>query len=314
MRLTAAIDRYISHRQAMGESATSTGRRLRHFARRIGRMRALDSISLSEVRTYLDGVRPWTRYWHNKHSALRGFFRFCVAREWLAAAPLPVLTPRIAQRFRPYIYREEEIKRLITLAAEMHTPWTRFEPPTFRLFLLLLYGCGLRVSEALRLCLNDVRLDERLLVIRETKFGKTRLVPVGRQIGESLRHYLDTYRRRASLEPETPLLIFNDGHSVRASCARRAFERLRARAGIVRRDASPYQPRLHDMRHSFTVKTLTAWYRSGADVQALLPALSTYLGHTSIAATQVYLTMTPELLALASMRFARYAESEKPHE
>jgi integrase/recombinase XerD len=89
-----------------------------------------------------------------------------------------------------------------------------------------------------------------------------------------------------------------------------AFRRLRRYAGIHRDDGARYQPRLHDMRHCFAINRLTAWYQQGADVQKLLPQLATYLGHVSIAATQVYLTMTPELLQEASVRFEQYAFPE----
>ncbi len=93
-----------------------------------------------------------------------------------------------------------------------------------------------------------------------------------------------------------------------------AFTRLRRYAGVGRADGARYQPRLHDMRHSFAVHRLTSWYRQGADVQKLLPQLATYLGHVSIAATQVYLTMTPELLHAASVRFEQYAFKEVHHD
>ena len=96
--------------------------------------------------------------------------------------------------------------------------------------------------------------------------------------------------------------------------AERAFVRLRAIAGIAREDGARYQPRLHDLRHAMAVHRLVAWYREGADVQRLLPQLATYLGHVDVAATQRYLTMTPELLREASRRFERYAQPEVGHE
>jgi len=96
--------------------------------------------------------------------------------------------------------------------------------------------------------------------------------------------------------------------------AENVFSRLRARAGVQRHDGGRYQPRLHDLRHSFSVHRLISWYQQGADVQKLLPQLATYLGHVNISATQVYLTMTPELLRAASLRFERYAFQEVCHE
>ena len=95
---------------------------------------------------------------------------------------------------------------------------------------------------------------------------------------------------------------------------RRAFAQLRRCAGVSRTDGARYQPRLHDFRHAFVGHRLTSWYRAGADVQRLLPQLSTYLGHVGVTATQVYLTMTPELLREACLRFERYADQEGHHE
>jgi integrase/recombinase XerD len=110
------------------------------------------------------------------------------------------------------------------------------------------------------------------------------------------------------------LLVDRNGAPLRDYGIRRAFARLRVAADIMRHDGARYQPRLHDLRHSFTVDRLTEWYREGKDVQKLLPALSTYLGHNSVAATQVYLTMTPELLRQASRRFQTYALGQGEHD
>jgi len=96
--------------------------------------------------------------------------------------------------------------------------------------------------------------------------------------------------------------------------AERAFVRLRAITGVARKDGTRYQPRLHDLRYAMAVHRLVAWYREGADVQRLLPQLATYLGHVDVAATQRYLTMTPELLLEASRRFERYAQPGVGHE
>ncbi len=111
-----------------------------------------------------------------------------------------------------------------------------------------------------------------------------------------------------------PFFVLRRGAPVSIQIVEQAFTRLRRYAGVGRADGARYQPRLHDMRHSFAVHRLTSWYRQGADVQKLLPQLATYLGHVSIVATQVYLTMTPELLHAASVRFEQYAFKEVHHD
>jgi len=140
--------------------------------------------------------------------------------------------------------------------------------------------------------------------------GIARQVPVGTMLGE----VLTTFSARLhAFGGETPFFTTRAGARVTADQLQHHFRRLCTRVGVCRADGGRYQPRMHDLRHSFAVHRLTSWYRQGADVQRLLPHLSTYLGHVEIADTQVYLTLTPELLAEAGKRFERYAWEERHH-
>ena len=184
---------------------------------------------------------------------------------------------------------------------------------SFRALLLLLYGAGLRISEAISLHIVDVDLEQAHLIIRGTKFYKTRLVPLGNDLTQVMTEYVGQRNNRHSGAADTPLFCFRDGASLSKSAAQSTFRRLRAAAGVVREGGQRQQPRLHDLRHSAAVHRLVAWYRSGADLHDLLPKLATYLGHVNLSATQHYLTMTPDLLHEASLRFERYA-MEKSHD
>jgi integrase len=181
-----------------------------------------------------------------------------------------------------------------------------------RTLVLLLYGTGLRLSEALALDRSDVDLENHLLAVRQTKFYKSRLVPFSVRLGHALAQYVSG-RPTPAPAADTPAPFFTTRSGVRLKQAtiQRGFRCLRAHAGIGRRDGARSQPRLHDLRHTFAVHRLTSWYRQGADVQRLLPQLSVYLGHVHLGATQVYLSMTPELLAEANACFARYAGKEE---
>jgi site-specific recombinase XerD len=166
----------------------------------------------------------------------------------------------------------------------------------------------LRFSEATRLTLADVDMTEDVLTIRATKFYKSRLVPIGSQLATVLANYMPPRRRGALAQGEASFLLANrDGTRLASSTVQAAFDALRRIAGVHGSAGGRQIPRLHDLRHSFAVHRLTAWYRQGADVQRLLPVLSTYLGHSDLEGTKVYLSMTPELLQQASLRFARYA-------
>jgi integrase/recombinase XerD len=268
---------------------------------------SLQTISPDGVHAYLAGTGPITRFWERKHSVLAGFYRFAIARGYVASSPLPRTVPKPLQSFVPYIYSPEELGRLLGAIVATDNRRSAIDPITFRLLLLLLYGAGLRISEALALTLADVDLTGAVLQIRESKFYKTRLVPIGPDLIRLLKPYATT-RRRNHAAPDSPFFVSRRGNAVTRSNAENAFSRLRVRAGVMCDDGNPrHQPRLHDLRATFAVHRLVSWYHSGANLQRLLPQLSTYLGHINIQGTQRYLTLTPELLREASDRFERYA-------
>jgi len=256
-----------------------------------------------------------TRYWHRKHGVLRGLYTYAISRGVVAESPLPTIVPKLPTRFVPYVYTHDELGRLVRATPSYRPHYRKLEPHTLRAMILLLYGAGLRVSEAVALLLGDVDLPNALLTVRNTKFHKTRLVPLGADLQQVLTQYL-AQRQTAghSQRPGTPFFVLRRGTPVSVQIVEQNFRCLCAYAGVRRSDGARYQPRLHDLRHSFAVHRLTSWYRQGADVQTLLLYLSTSLGHVNLAATQVYLTMTPELLQEASRRFQQYACEERYHD
>jgi integrase/recombinase XerD len=312
MKLSQVVAAYVTHRQAIGMRFHTEARTLRSFCRASGDV-TMQEITADQRLSFLAGTGPVTRYWERKHSALSGLYRFAVARGYVDHSPLPRTVLRPQQAFVPYIYSHEELRRLLDAITANDHPRCRIDPDTYRTILLLLYGAGLRISEALALTLADVDLDAGVLCIRESKFYKSRLVPVG----DDLRRILASYaarRRQQHAGAASPFFVSRGGTAVTRQNAEMAFCRLRVRANVVcEATDARHQPRLHDMRHAFAVHRLVSWYRDGADVQRLLPKLSTYLGHVHIAGTQRYLTLTPELLRQASLRFERYA-MEPSHE
>ena len=183
-----------------------------------------------------------------------------------------------------------------------------------RTLLLLLYGTGMRVGEALSLTLADVDLENRVLRVRDAKFFKTRLVPIGPRLTRVLSDYRSERRQLPLLAGEaSAFLATRTGLHLDYKRVSKLFSRIRQAAEIRREATARYQPRIHDLRHSAAVHRVIAWYRAGADVQRLLPQLATYLGHVDVASTQRYLTMTADLLNEASLRFERYAQPEVRH-
>lgn len=305
MKLQQATEQYISHKRSLGMQCQTMAHQLRAFCKASGDVN-VDEVGAETAHAFIYGSGPVTSNLHGKFHVLRSFYRYLLSRGYITSSPLPVQIPKEPERLIPYIYSRAELHCLLQ-AAQKESHWCKFEPVTMRTLLLLLYGAGLRISEALRLTLSDVDLEQRLLTIRETKFYKTRLVPFGVDLSQALTIYLAA-RSKAEhpAPPEAFLLLTRHSLPVSVQLAEDTFKRLCRRAGVRRKDASRYVPRLHDLRHTFAVHRLTACYRDGGDVQRLLPQLATYLGHVDIDSTQRYLTLTPELLSQASNRFEQY--------
>jgi integrase/recombinase XerD len=314
MNVSDLVTRYVAFRRTLGEQYLVTERTLRSFCRAIGPQTPIARIRLKAVAAYLAGTGPITRLWHFKHSALKGLFGFAVSRGLLKTAPLPVEVPRCPPTLVPYIYSRAEIRRLLDAIPVFRHPCIRIEPRTLRAMLLLLYGAGLRRGEALRLSVADVDVPNSLLTVRDSKFFKSRLVPISADLTDVLRDY-GRWRSVTHPSADTARTFFVDkrGEAVHRCALENAFKRLRNHAGVRRSDGGRFQPRLHDLRHTFAVHRLIQWYRQGADAQRLVHHLSVYLGHDGLAHTQVYLTMTPELLQQAGTRFERYAGQEDGH-
>jgi integrase len=199
-------------------------------------------------------------------------------------------------------------RELFTYAGNLKdNPKAPLRGPTYRTIFALLYGLGLRVGEVSRLCVGDVDFDRSLLVIRQTKFYKSRLVPFGPRMKELLEEYA-RIRAKKYGQPlaEAPLFTFNRGRPLNPCTISQTFHHMVPRLGLGAPQGVSL-PHVHDLRHSFAVGTLLRWYRTGIDPRTRLFRLSTFMGHVDPNSTAVYLTITPELLHEASLRFEQFA-------
>jgi integrase/recombinase XerD len=302
MTLHKAVEQYIALKRSLGCRFHGDSVILHAFSKAMGKV-TLGQVKPGAARAYLDGKGPITRHWHRKWEALRPFYRFAITRGLVRRSPLPTHAPKLDTTFTAYIYTQDELRALLQAITPERTG--RLSQQTVRALLLVLYGAGLRISEALNLEITDVDLQQSLLCIRQSKFFKSRWVPIGPKLAEVLREY--QRQRPAGRLSNRRFFRANKGTPVSRSTIERIFAKLRVAAGIKRTDGGRFQPRLHDLRHTAAVHRLVSWYRKGEDVQCLLVKLSAYLGHVDIAATQKYLTWTPELRQQANARFARYA-------
>jgi integrase/recombinase XerD len=231
-------------------------------------------------------------------TAARGFARYLSGIDAATQIPPLGLMPHRARWRQPFIYSPADIDELMRRArATIVSP---LRAATYETLIGLLAASGMRIGEAIKLDRGDVDWAQGVLLIRESKFGKSRLVPLHPSSMQSLERFA---RLRDELQPRS------DGPSFFVSLTRKrllyavvqqTFRQLVTDAGIGADAPSP--PRLHDLRHTFAVATLMAWYRSEQDVQPKIPSLSTYLGHREPASTYWYLSAAPQLLALAAAR------------
>ena len=207
---------------------------------------------------------------------------------------------------RPHLFTEEQIVRLLGAAADLRPRSTSpLCPEVFRLAIVLLYTAGLRRGEVVRLVLADYDRDDRTLLVRASKFHKSRLVALSHDAAREMERYL-VVRRRLPHAADAPLLVSRSGGLGAYSGASfgHSLRRLFRRAEV--RTAQGRLPRVHDLRHTYALHALLRWYRAGVDVQAKLPALAAAMGHVSIVSTAYYLAFLEPVAAAASERFARH--------
>jgi integrase len=244
----------------------------------------------------------------NRMRVVRNFLLFPARSHPRTYIPDLKTFPRASHPRPPRPVSPAEAGRLLATADALPASHrNRLRAPTVRLALVLLFCCGLRRGEVLRLKVQDFDRRENVLRIWATKFHKSRLVPLSRSVAAEVRHYLA--RRRGPLGPDAPLLCQSPVSGLEAAYCPHVltdnWQLLCLTAGVV--DGRGRPPRLHDLRHSFAVAALGRWYRQGGDVSNKLPHLATYMGHVSIASTHYYLRLSPELGQSASRRFHRYA-------
>jgi integrase/recombinase XerD len=231
-------------------------------------------------------------------TAVRGFARYLAGIDPATEVPPLGLMPHRRCWRRPFIYSPADIDAVMTQARDSIASPLRAS--TYDTVIGLLAASGLRIGEAIKLDRSDVDWDQGVLLIRESKFGKSRLVPLHDSTRQALAEHA---RLRDDLQPrvmEPSFFVSLTGKRLCYEVVSQTFRRLVDTAGVGA-DA-PSAPRLHDLRHTFAVRTLLDWYRQDADVQAKIPSLSTYLGHREPATTYWYLSAAPELLALAGAR------------
>jgi integrase/recombinase XerD len=295
---------YLTVRRALGFKLVGEGRLLAEF------VAFADAAAQPTITTQF--ALEWAKrpasaspnYLSRRLRAVRAFARYLHALD--PACEIPPLELLAASKHRPapYLYRDEEIIAVMTAASMLRPP---LRAATLRTLIGLLACAGLRIGEAIRLDREDVDRAARVLTIRDSKFGKSREVLLHPSTVDALDEYAEIRDRLCRRPKERSFFITTRGTRLCHPTIYQPFRVLLDQAGVTH--PSPQRRvRIHDLRHSFAVKTLLGWYRDGGDVAARMPLLSTYMGHVDPAATFWYLSAAPELLALAAERLEHATE------
>jgi integrase len=298
--LRSAAEEYLQVRRALGFKLRQQGRMLLQFVDFLeerGATVITTGLALQWARQPAGGSQMW---WHQRLAVVRGFAHHLAAVDPRTEVPSSDLLPARPHRAIPYLYSDAEIAGLIGAARALAPP---LKAATYATLIGLLSVTGMRVGEAIGLDRDDVDLDDGWLHIRRAKNDHCREVP----LHESTIQALDTYARLRDQLCPRPLtdsfLVTITGRRPHPSTVGGVFGKLRRATGLSeRRSPSGRLPRMHDMRHALMLGTLLRWYREGAEVEAKLPLLSTFVGHVDPKSSYWYFEGAPELLALAAER------------
>ena len=306
--LAEDIAQFVAFKRAMGHSYQRSELALKSFQRAVERRGGLQTkVPFEAV------LHEWLS--RNPHrqpvsvglefGVIRQLCLYRRRRDPASFVPEQDWAPIKESTFLPYIFTHDQVVHLIT-AASAHDA-RHLCGGMMRMLLLILYCTGLRLGEAARLQLPDIDLEQQCFFVRESK-GRSRIVPFLDDLAHELNDCLRLRRRileaKASVDPGA-LLLRNSGQALSVETASEAIRRLLRREGL-KPARGRTGPRPYEFRHAFAVHRLTAWYHEGADIHARLPWLSAYMGHLNVLGTQVYLRATPELMNLASERFAQH--------
>ena len=311
--LQQRIDDYLAERQRLGFKLHSRSTLLAGFARYVADRKHRGTLSADLM---IDWAKQdkWQRgtpaTWAARLARIRHFARYLKQFEPDTEVPEELTFGPEPGRIAPHIFHELEVIDLLAAARQLG-PTGSIRPATYETLFGLMASTGLRVSEALHLRDADVDLKRGMLTIRQTKFAKSRLLPVHPTTVAALAKYRKARVPHVATVADMPFLISSRGRRLGKPLgdrqAHRVFNMLRDDLGWANRGGHA-AIRLHDLRHTFAVRRLMRWHADGTDIDQMMLALSTYMGHAEIFYTYWYLTAVPELMALAGGKFERFAD------
>ena len=303
------VQDYLDERCGLGFALTIPGSQLlafAHFAEASGHRGPLTrQLIISWARD--EAKRATLMTWAKRLEVVRPFAKHRARIEPGTYVPEADTFGRSRRRLAPHLYTDREIVDLLAAAGRL-SPKGTLRPATYRALFGLIAATGLRVSEALRLKCADVDLDAGVLTVRQTKFAKSRLVPLHPTTVRALRQYLAFRQRHVPMVQDGPFLASARGTALAKRTVHWVFDQLRKQLRWTARGGHA-APRIHDLRHTFICRRVQLWHENGTDIDNAMVALSTYVGHAKVSDTYWYLTAAPDLMSVAARRFEQFAEA-----
>lgn len=303
------VQEYLDERRGLGFALTIPGSQLRAFARYADasghRGPLTRQLIIGWARDEAKRATPLT--WACRVAVIRPFAKHRARIEPGTYVPDADTFGRSRRRLAPHLYTDREIVDLLAAASQL-SPKGRLRPATYRALFGLIAATGMRVSEALRLACADVDLEAGKLTVRQTKFAKSRLVPLHPTTVRALRQYLALRQRHVPTVKDGPFLVSAKGTALAKRTVHWVFDRLRKQLGWTARGGHA-APRIHDLRHTFICRRVQLWHEHGTDIDNAMVALSTYVGHAKVSDTYWYLTAAPDLMSVAGRRFEQFVEA-----
>jgi integrase len=312
--MQAAVQRYLEERRRLGFELQRQGTVLMRFARfadvRGHRGPLTLELQLDWAREHVARTGPFTAA--RRLEVVRPFAAHYRQFEPATEVPPPFILGHGHGRLAPHIYTDQEISDLLDAAGGL-TPQGGLRPLTYETLFGLIAATGLRISEALKLQVADIDLSGATLTVRQTKFHKSRCLPLHASVVQALFDYLCARQRFVGCAGDTPVFATASGRALSSSMVRHVFAELRNQLGWRARGGHA-RPRIHDMRHTMVVRRVQRWHEDGVSIDQAMFWLCTYMGHAQISDTYWYLTGTPELMALVGARFERFVLQGAGHE
>jgi integrase len=305
--MTSLAKTYLAQRHSLGFDLKISGPILMDFARFADSMTVHGPLTEELALAWAHSTKSERAVtWARRIEVIRPFAKYLKQFFPDTAVPRRDLCGRAHRRLAPHIYTEAELNELVAASAAL-LPADSIRPLTYEALFGLIAATGLRISEAINLSVSDVDVDDGTLIVRETKFHKSRLIPLHSTVTRVLNRYAERRLRVIAAVPCNSFFVGINGKKLPIRTVEGTFDRIRRQLAWTAR-GDHHLPRIHDLRHTFVCRRILKWHQEGVNIDNRIIALSTYLGHVKPSDTYWYLTAVPELMEVVNQKFAHFAE------